>query len=358
MIAWKAGQIDENGTIAGLKDDTEVPISCFVLTRFISGSYNSRTQGNGFRSMDYKDYYKILGVERGASAGDIKRAYRKLALKYHPDKNPGDKPSEERFKEINEAYEVLGNPTKRARYDQLADSYQSWQRTGGQPGNFDWARWTSGSPGGTRVEFGDIGEMFGGGFSDFFNAIFSGMGASRQGFDQAQQARGLDLEQPVAISLNEAYRGTTRILQRDGRALEVKIPPGAKNGTKVRISGQGARAGGHTGDLYLVIKVQPQRGFRRKDNDLHTDVSVDLVTAVLGGEALVPTPGGPIIVTIPAGSQPGQSIRLRGRGMPHLRNPSQHGDLYARLKVKLPKKLTAEERRLFKRLAELRSDET
>jgi curved DNA-binding protein len=307
--------------------------------------------------MDYKDYYEILGVERGASASDIKRAYRKLALKYHPDKNPGDKHSEDKFKEINEAYEVLSNPTKRARYDQVADSYQSWQRRGGQPGNFDWARWTGGSPGGTRVEFGDIGDLFGGAdFSDFFNAIFSGMGGMRQGFGQAQRARGLDLEQPITISLNEAYRGTTRILQRDGRSLEVKIPSGAKNGTKVRITGLGASSGGHTGDLYLTIKVKPERGFRRKDNDLYTDVSVDLYTAVLGGEVLVPTPGGPLIVTIPAGSQPGQTVRLRGRGMPHLRNPGQHGDLFAKLKIKLPKDLSGDERELFERLAGLRGD--
>lgn len=308
--------------------------------------------------MDYKDYYEVLGVERGASASDIKRAYRKLALKYHPDKNPGDKHSEERFKEINEAYEVLSNPTKRARYDQLADSYQSWQRMGGQPGNFDWTRWTTGSPGGTRVEFGDISDLFSGGFSDFFNAIFSGMGGVRQGFDQAQQARGLDLEQPVTISLNEAYRGTTRILQRDGRSLEVKIPSGAKNGTKVRISGLGASAGGRTGDLFLLIKVKPERGIRRKDHDLYTDVSVDLFTAVLGGEILVPTPGGPIIVTIPAGSQPGQTVRLRGRGMPHLRNPGQHGDLYVKLKIKLPKNLSGDERELYQRLAKLSREES
>jgi curved DNA-binding protein len=307
--------------------------------------------------MDYKDYYEILGVDRGASASDIKRAYRKLALKYHPDKNPGDTRSEERFKEINEAYEVLSNPTKRARYDQVADSYQSWQRTGGRPGNFDWTRWTGGSPGGARVEFGDISDLFGGGFSDFFNAIFSGMGAQRQGFDQAQQTRGLDLEQPVTITLNEAYRGTTRNLQRDGRSLEVKIPPGTKNGTKVRIAGLGASAGGRSGDLYLLIKVIPEQGFRRKENDLYTDVSIDLFTAVLGGEVLVPTPGGPIILTIPAGSQPGQSVRLPGRGMPHLRNPGQHGDLFARLKIKLPENLTDDERALFERLSEMRGDE-
>lgn len=307
--------------------------------------------------MDYKDYYKILGVERNASASDIKRAYRKLALEFHPDKNPGDKKAEEKFKEINEAYEVLGNSSKRTRYDQIADSYHSWQRRGGQPGGFDWSRWTSEQPGGMRVEFGDIGDLLGGGFSDFFNAIFAEMGLSRQAPDQAQRARGRDIEQPVTISLNEAYRGTTRILQRNGRSLEVKIPPGAKTGTKVRITGQGASAGGAAGDLYLLVRVKPEKGFELRDHDLHTDVSVDLYTAILGGEVLVPTPSGPIILTIPAGSQPDQSLRLRGRGMPHLRNPREHGDLYAHLRIKLPKSLSDQERELFERLAEFQNDE-
>jgi curved DNA-binding protein len=307
--------------------------------------------------MDYKDYYKILGVERNASASDIKRAYRKLALEFHPDKNPGDKQAEEKFKEINEAYEVLGNSSKRARFDQIADSYQSWQSRGGQAGGFDWSRWTAEQPGGMRVEFGDVGDLFGGSFSDFFNAIFAEMGLSRQAPDQAQRARGRDIEQPVTISLNEAYRGTTRILQRNGRSLEVKIPPGAKTGTKVRITGQGASVGGSAGDLYLLVRVKPEKGFELKDHDLHTDVTVDLYTAILGGEVLVPTPSGPIILTIPAGSQPDQSLRMRGRGMPHLRNPGEHGDLYAHLRIKLPKSLSDQERELFERLAEFQKDE-
>jgi curved DNA-binding protein len=303
--------------------------------------------------MDYKDYYKILGIEKTANADEIKRAYRKLALKYHPDKNPGDKSSEERFKEINEAYEVLSNPSKRERYDQVADSYQRWQRTGGAPGSFDWSRWTAGAPGGMRVEFSDIGELFGGGFSDFFNAIFSEMGVSRTRSGQAQRAQGRDIEQAVTISLAEAYKGTTRLLQRDGRSLEVKIPPGAKTGTKIRIAGQGVRAGGAAGDLYLVVRVESDQGFERKNNDLYTDATLDLFTAVLGGEVLIPTPGGPIILTIPPGSQPNQSMRLRGRGMPHLRNPKRHGDLYVRLKVRLPHELSDEERGLFERLASI-----
>jgi curved DNA-binding protein len=307
--------------------------------------------------MDYKDYYQILGIDKNAKTDEIKRAYRKLALKYHPDKNPGDKDSEERFKEINEAYEVLSNPSKRERYDQISSSYQRWQRTGGTPGSFDWSRWTTATPGGMRVEFTDIGDLFGGGFSDFFNAIFSEMGVSRSRPSQTQRSRNRDIEQAITISLSEAYKGTTRLLQRDGRTLEVKIPPGAKTGTKIRIAGQGIRGGGGTGDLYLVVRVDADQGFERKNNDLYTEVAVDLYTAVLGGEVLVPTPGGPIILTIPPGSQPNQSLRLKGRGMPHLRNANQHGDLYARLKIRLPRDLSDEESDLFKRLASLRQDD-
>ena len=187
--------------------------------------------------MEYKDYYKILGVERNASQPEIKRAYRQLALQYHPDKNPDDESAESRFKEINEAYEVIGDPAKRAKFDQLGSSYRNWERKG-HPGGFDWSQWTAGAPGGVRVEVGDIGDMFGG-FSDFFNSIFGGMGAQPQGFSQQIRSRGRDVEKPVSITLAEALQGTTRSFRRNGGQIEVTIPPGAKTGTKVRISGKG-----------------------------------------------------------------------------------------------------------------------
>lgn len=316
--------------------------------------------------MEYKDYYKILGVDRDADEQEIKRAYRKLALKYHPDKNPDDPNAEDQFKEINEAYEVLGDPDKRAKYDQLGSSYRQWERAG-QPGGFDWSQWTRGAPGGQRVhvEFGDLEDMLGGGFSEFFNQIFGGAGGFRQAAARgARQARtrpggrarpqGRDLEQQVTISFDEAYRGTTRTIRHNGRSLEVKIPPGAKTGTRVRLSGQGQSGLGARGDLYLDVRVEPDRRFRREGADLHTDVQVDLYTAVLGGEAEVPTPAGPVVLSIPPGSQPGQQFRLKGRGMPELRNPDQHGDLYAHLDVRLPESLNDEEQELFKKLSELR----
>ena len=297
--------------------------------------------------MEYKDYYKILGVERGADEKAIKRAYRKLAVQFHPDKNPGDQRAEDRFKEINEAYEVLGDPAKRAKYDRLGASYQAWQR-GGAPGGFDWSQWMGGAPGGVRVEVGDLDALFGGGFSDFFQAVFGEMAGA------GVAARGRDLEQRVEISLEEAFHGTRRSVRRNGRNLEVKIPPGARSGTRVRVAGQGGSGRGAAGDLYLVIDVTDDPRFTRDGDDLHVDFEVDLLSAVLGGEARVPTPAGPVVLKIPPGSQPGQTFRLKARGMPGLRKPNQKGDLYARLKVVLPRDLSDEERSLFERLAALR----
>ena len=304
--------------------------------------------------MEYKDYYRILGVERSADEKTIKRAYRRLAVQYHPDKNPGNKQAEERFKEINEAYEVLGDASKRAKYDQLGASYQAWQQRGGAPGGFDWSQWTGGAPGGVRVEMGDLEGLFGGGFSDFFQAIFGGMAAAAaagQAGGRSPSLRGRDLEQRVGISLEEAFHGTRRKIRRNGRNLEVTIPPGAHSGTRIRVAGQGEAGRGASGDLYLLIDVADDTRFTRDGDDLQVDVAVDLYTAVLGGEARVPTPAGPVVLKIPAGSQPGRTFRLKGRGMPGLHKPSQKGDLFARLLVTIPTNLSGEEKALFQQLA-------
>ena len=304
--------------------------------------------------MEYKDYYKVLGVDRKASADDIKRKYRKLALELHPDKNPGDEQAENRFKEINEAYEVLGDPEKRAKFDQLGSSYRAWEQTGGRPGGYDWSQWASGFPGGgVRVEVGDLGDMMGG-FSDFFNAIFGGVNPASPGMRGARSSRGRDIEHPITISLQEAYTGTSRTIQLNGKRLEVKIPPGARDGTKVRISGKGEGGGRQSGDLYLLIRVEKDARFDQKGDELHTSVSVDLITAVLGGEVRVPTPTGDVLLAIPAGSQPGQTFRLKGRGMPNLKSKSRHGDLFAELEVKIPDSLSKREQELYKELQDLR----
>lgn len=302
--------------------------------------------------MEYRDYYEVLGVPRNADPSEIKRAYRKLAVKHHPDKNPGDPKAEDRFKEINEAYDVLSDPTKRAKYDRLGASYRDWERTGGQPGGFDWGQWFSPGGGGAGAEVGGLDELFGSGFSDFFQAIFGGMPAGQT--RGRGRGRGRDLEHTITISLAEAYAGTRRTIRQDGRSLDVAIPPGAQTGTRVRLSGKGLAGAGQAGDLYLVVDVRPDPAFQREGDDLHMTLTVDLYTAVLGGEARVTTPGGTVVLTIPPGSQPGQKFRLKGRGMPNLRQPSQHGDLYVHLAVQLPAELSERERELFAELAKLR----
>lgn len=320
--------------------------------------------------MEYKDYYKTLGVNKNASEKEIKSAYRKLARQYHPDVNKDDSNAEEKFKEVNEAYEVLSDPQKRSKYDQLGANWSRWQQAGGRPGDFDWSQWFGGgvgAPGGqrVRVQYGtpeNLNDLFGGGspFSDFFTSIFGEMGGNprrsrTQAYttEQPTALNGRDIEHELEISLAEAYRGTTRIINKDGRRLEVKIPAGAKTGTKVRLRNEGNRGLGGTGDLYLKVKVASDPRFERKGDNLYTDVPVNLYTAVLGGEVRVPTLAGDVKLKIPAGAQNRQKMRLRGRGMPRLKKTGDHGDLIVRLDVRLPEKLSAEQRRLFEKLREL-----
>jgi len=311
--------------------------------------------------MDYKDYYKILGVSKTASEKEIKSAFRKLAQQYHPDKNPGNKTAEEKFKDINEAHEVLSDPQKRARYDQLGASYSQWERAGRPGGGFDWGRW-AGGPGGSRVEYHDLNDLFGGagGFSDFFNTLFGGAGGFSgqrpSGYGpRAQVMRGEDIEQPVEITLEEAFHGATRTLEKNGDRKSIDIPRGAKTGTKVRFKGQGG-PGNPPGDLFLTITVRPHARFEREGDDLHTEASVDLYTAVLGGETTVHTLTGDLRLTIPPETQSGKKFRLSGRGMPKLKDPTTFGDLYVRVLVKVPTHLSDEERALFQKLAQLRKN--
>jgi len=309
--------------------------------------------------MEYRDYYQVLGVGRDSSTQEIKKAYRALARKYHPDVNPDDKRAEERFKEINEAYEVLGDPEKRKKYDQLGANWQQWQRAGGDPSSFDWDPWrTAGRPAGVRVEYGDLGDLFGGGggFSDFFQSIFGGMGGSPR--RQERSRRGQDYEHPVEITLHEAYQGTTRLLKLGDRRIEVKIPAGVRTGSRVRIRGEGGpgAAGGAKGNLYLTVKVAADPVFQREGDDLRRKVALDLYTAVLGGEAQVATLKGAAVLKIPPETQTGRTFRLRGQGMPKLKNPEEHGDLYAEIDVRIPTNLTNEEKTLFGKLASLNHD--
>ena len=303
--------------------------------------------------MEYQNYYDTLGVDRNASANDIRKAYRRLARQYHPDVNPGDKRAEDKFKEINEAYEVLSDEEKRRKYDQLGRSYQQWQQMGGQPGGFDWGRWSSGRPGGFRVEFADTdqgGDMF----SDFFRSIFGGVGqGSRQ---RKQSIQGQDLEVVAQISLEDAYTGTARPVQIGNRGLTVKIPPGAREGTRVRLKGQGERgyAGGQRGDLYVIVSVLDHPTFRREGDDLHLDLKIPLYTAVMGGTICVPTLSGDVHLRIQPGTQSGQAIRLKGKGMPTLKQPNAYGDLYSHILIQVPTDLSDKEKKLFEELRALR----
>lgn len=305
--------------------------------------------------MDYKDYYKTLGVEKNASTDEIKKAYRKLARKYHPDVNPGDKAAEEKFKGINEANEVLTDPDKRAKYDRLGASWNTYQ-SGGPSSGFDWGQWVSGYDSGTYVDLNDFLSGMGGqtdtGFSDFFEAVFGSMG------QQARSApsKGQDYHQEIEISLDEAFKGTTRVLSIGGRRIKVKIPRGAKTGTKVRVRGEGAsgQGGASKGDLYLEIKVIPHDLFERVGDELYAELPVDLYTAVLGGEAIVPTFRGKVKLKIPAETQSGRTFRLKGQGMPKLGDADERGDLYAKVMVQLPENLSPEEIELFEELADIR----
>ncbi len=326
--------------------------------------------------MANKDYYQILGVNRNASAKEIKQAYRRLARKHHPDLNPGDKSAEARFKEINAAYEVLSNPDKRKKYDEFGDQWEYAEQFA-KAGARERVRWDF-SKGGTTFEYGDVGD-----FGDIFSRLFgdAGMGSRvKRG-----PRRGQDIESPVEVSLEEAYHGSTRLIQlqreepctacggagRVGnrvcticngagvkitpRRLEVKIPAGVKTGSRIRIAGEGTPggAGGSKGDLYLVAKVLPHAFFERKGDDLYAEVAVPLATAMLGGEVKLATLNGNLSLKVPAETQNGKVFRLGGKGMPKLGN-SGHGDMFAKVKVVLPANLTEEERKLFERLRSLR----
>lgn len=309
--------------------------------------------------MDYKDYYQSLGVSRKASADEIRKAYRKLAMKYHPDRNPNDKPAEDKFKEINEAYQVLSDPQKRARYDQLGSAYSQYERSGGAPGGFDWGQWVAGRGGGPSggagqgqdVNFDDLFGGAGGGFSDFFSSIFGGGGGSAG--TGAGMRRTPNYEQSVSISLEEAYAGTTRVLEGGRRRMQVKIPAGAKTGTKVRVAG-GAPGGA---DLFLRVAVEDDPRFERDGNNLYAPVVVDVFTALLGGEVEVKTMSGKLKLTIPPGTQPEQAIRIAKHGMPHLNDPQVKGDLFVRVKVRLPRSLTSEQKKLLEQVRNLQKSE-
>lgn len=307
--------------------------------------------------MDYKDYYKTLGLSKSATQDEIKKAYRKLAVKYHPDKNPDNKESEARFKEVAEAYEVLKDPEKRKKYDELGSNWKYYQQTGSSGRGA--GREPRGQEGYHQFH-GNVHDIFGNtagsGFSDFFESFFgSSFGKQSAGFQNSAYAfKGQDFQAEASISLEEAYHGTTRLLELDGSTLRIKIKPGVKEGQLLKIKGKGAPGtqGGGSGDLFIKITISPHAVFERKEDDLYLDVPIDLYKAVLGGKQEVSTFKGKVSITIPRGTESGKLFRLKGRGMP-VYNSDSYGDLYIRAHVKIPKALSEEERRLFEQLKEL-----
>ena len=333
--------------------------------------------------MEFKDYYQTLGVSKSATDKEIKQAFRKLARKFHPDVNPGDKSSEARFKEINEAYEVLGDPDKRRKYDELGANWRMYEQAqqqgepfgGGSPfgygaGPGQGGAWTinmGGGPGGYRtMTQEEMQELFGNEdpFSDFFRTFFGGgggPGAREPGRarGRSRSQKGQDIEHDVELTLEEAYHGATRRMSiKEGghaRSVDVRIPVGVKEGSRVRAAGEGAAGsnGGAAGDLYLRVRVRPHPVFERKTDDLHTRIAVPVTTAVLGGEAQVPTLTGTVRLKIPEGTQNGQVFRLKGHGMPQVGKPDDRGDLYAAVDVQLPRTLTKDQRQHYEALAKM-----
>ena len=314
--------------------------------------------------MEFKDYYATLGVGKAATEKEVKQAYRKLARKFHPDVNPGDKAAESRFKEINEAYEVLGDPEKRRRYDELGANWRQYEQADGAPfGNMRWQTGT-GAPGGFRtIDEEEMRRIFGDEdpFSDFFRMFFGGAGpeasTSRPRASRFSRARaGRDVEHSIDLTLEDALNGAMRRLSvKHGghtRTVDVRIPVGVSDGSRVRVAGEGEHgSGGRAGDLYLTIRMLPHAIFERRGRDLHAAIRVPLTTAVLGGEADVPTiEGRSIRLKIPPGTQGNQVFRLKGHGMPAVGKPDDRGDLYATVALDVPRHLTPEDQRLYEAL--------
>ena len=327
--------------------------------------------------MDFKDYYQVLGVEKGVNEDEIRKAFRKLARRHHPDVNPGDASAEAKFKELNEAYEVLRDSEKRRKYDALGANWRQYEHAQpGHPGGgapFGGAGWPDGDlrwnvnvgarPGGQSMSEDEVRDMLGGqGFSDFFETFFGGGTARSSGRTGARKRRGRDVEYPLELSLEEVFQGVTRRLSlrtssgEQARTVEVKIPPGVKDGSRVRVAGEGepGTQGAGAGDLHLRVRVRPHPVFELKGQNLYAKTEIPVTTAVLGGNAEVHTlDGKPVRLKIPAATQSGQIFRLKGKGMPGPRRRTSRGDLFATVQVTIPTRLSVQARGHYEDLAAL-----
>ena len=314
--------------------------------------------------MDFKDYYRTLGISKTSTDKEIKQAFRKLARKHHPDVNPGDRKSETKFKEINEAYEVIGDPDKRRKYDDLGANWrlyeQKAQRHDGPFGNQGFGQENPFSRGRWTVNTDELNNEDP--FSDFFRTFFGGSESSARNV-RTRKTRGRDIEHSLELSLTDSFHGVTKRIAIEStgrkRTVGVRIPVGVRNGSRVRIinKGEPGRNGGPAGDLYLKTRIRRHQKFERKGQDLHTRVSISVTTAILGGEAQVPTiDGRSLRLKVPASTQQGQMLRLSGQGMPSLGKPNNRGDLYAIIEIKIPRQVSTKQQELYKALRDLEDE--
>jgi curved DNA-binding protein len=308
--------------------------------------------------LNYKDYYKDLGVGKTATSAEIKKAYRRLANKYHPDKTKGDKTAEEKFKEINEANEVLSDPVKRKKYDQFGADWKQYEAAGAQPGGFDWSKYASDRGGQThRTSTHESDSMFtDDGVGDLFEMLFGQHSSGQRRGRRSVVVKGEDIASETTLSLEEAFHGTTRLIQLNGQTIKVTIKPGVADQQMLRIAGKGRGGlnGGSNGDLYITIKVASHLEFQRKGNDLYCDRPVDLYTAVLGGKARIKTLKDTVNVDIPKETPNGKMLRLLGLGMPVYGTKNEFGNLYVTIIIQLPDHLSEQEIELFRKLSALR----
>jgi len=316
--------------------------------------------------MEYKDYYKTLGVPRDASQAEIKKAYRKLAAKFHPDKNPGNKKAENKFKELGEANEVLKDPEKRKLYDQVGSDWKKYQQAGATADDFNWSQYGRGGGQEQRVHV-NMDDMFGGRqqqggspFSSFFETIFGGGDPFAGGQPNARQYRseagrrtaqkGRDSEAELRVPLEDLFEGTEKQLRINGDIVKVKIPPGIEEGKRLKLKGKG-EDGTVKGDLYLKVKIEVPDGIELKGNNIYQKIPIDLYTALLGGTYTAQTIQGKIKLSIPPETQHGNTFRLSGRGLPKFNNPTQRGDYFLKTEIELPTNLTDKEKKLIEKLA-------
>ncbi len=301
-----------------------------------------------------KDYYKALGVDKNATQEEIKKAFRKLAIKYHPDKNPNNKQAEERFKEINEANDVLSDTEKRKKYDQYGENWSAFEQAGAGPQGGYYRTNRNGGNAGYNEE--DLKDMFGtGGYSDIFENIF---GAGGRTGNKSRVSKGEDMRAEMEITFEEAYLGSSKTFTINNQTLNIKLKPGIANGQVLKLAGKGAlgRNGAPAGDLFLEIRIRNISNFKREGDDLSVEVHIPVTKAVLGGKIQVPTMGSSLMVDVPEGTQNDRKLRLKGKGMPKYNKAGEFGDLYVIVKIDIPLNLTDQEKNLYRQIADLKKE--